>query len=341
MHSELIDRLLKSEEPSIRYRVLVKVLKENPNSAKIKELQEEIRTSKRVQTLLHPRTADGRLEPANHVYHKWHGAHWVLAQLAELGYPEGDASLHPIRDQLYEHWLSPKMLRMVECSADKAHKVDGVPVIDGKPRRCASQQGNALFSTLALGIHDDRAIALASLLVKWQWPDGGWNCDKNPEANVSSFTETHIPLRALALYTRVYSDFVIKGVVKEAAEVFLSRYMFKKKSSGEVLNPEYLKLHYPCYWHYDILFGLKIMAECGYIRNERCSEALDMLESKALRQGGWAADAKFYKTVKTADTVPASNTDKLGWGETGKNKLNEWVTTDVLYVLTEAGRLKL
>lgn len=33
-------------------------------------------------------------------YTKWQGGHWVLAALADLGYPAGDKDLFPLRDQL-------------------------------------------------------------------------------------------------------------------------------------------------------------------------------------------------------------------------------------------------
>jgi len=42
----LIDKLLHSDEPSIRYKVMVHVLGEDPHSKKIKNLREEIRNSR-------------------------------------------------------------------------------------------------------------------------------------------------------------------------------------------------------------------------------------------------------------------------------------------------------
>ncbi len=50
---------------------------------------------------------------------------------------------------------------------------------------------------------------------------------------------------------------------------------------------DFLKLRYPCYWHYDILVGLKVMAEAGFLKDPRCREALDILVSKRLPDGGF------------------------------------------------------
>jgi hypothetical protein len=101
------------------------------------------------------------------------------------------------------------------------------------------------------------------------------------------------------------------------------------------MNPQFLRLHYPCYWRYDILFGLKVMAEAGFVRDERCGEALDVLESKRLPYGGWPAEERFYRNAK----VPTSGCELVAWGGASKRRMNEWVTADALYVLREAGRL--
>ncbi len=53
-----------------------------------------------------------------------------------------------------------------------------IKAIDGRVRRCGSQEGNALAVCSRLGLIDDpRVQYLAESLIKWQWPDGGWNCD--------------------------------------------------------------------------------------------------------------------------------------------------------------------
>lgn len=343
MYRQVVDRLLKSGDPSIRYRARVHILKENPHSPAIVSLQEEIRRSERAQRLLSGKAAGGELEPANNPYHKWFGAHWVLVHLAEIGYPAGDRTLLPLRDQVYKCWLAPNMQRLVECKdASQVYRIDGVPVLQGRAQRCASQQANALFSTLKLGIADEQVETLVTLLLRWQWPDGGWNCDKKPDAHVSSFTESHIPLRALALYRqKAKQDATLTRAFERVAEVFLSRHLFKKLGDGQIMHPEFGKLHYPCYWHYDLLFGLKIMAEAGFLHDQRCADALDILEQKALPTGGWTADGRAYYQESQGDESPQLNKDKVSWGRQKGSPFNEWVTTDALFVLTEARRVQL
>lgn len=265
--------------------------------------------------LLSERDDNGEIR--HHPYSKWRGAHWVLSTLADLNYPPGDKSLIPLREQVLSWLLSVNHLRSVQKIA-------------GKYRRCASQEGNALYSLLKLELDDERCDELAKRLKRWQWPDGGWNCDVNPKAHVSSFHESLIPLRALSLFAKKRKNVKTKKSVETATELFLSRKLYKKKSDGTIIKSGFAKLHYPPFWHYDFLFGLKVMAEAGYINDPRCKDALDLLESKRLPDGGFPAEAKYYN----------NNSSKVDWGGVDKKKSNEFVTKDALFVLKKSGRLK-
>ena len=328
-----VDQLLASAEPSIRYKVRVGVLGESESSRGIRSLRREIRASPRVAALLAGRASDGRLLRGRHVYQKWQGAHWVMAALADLGYPPGDRDLAPIRDQLLDAWLAPQFYDEFECSSKaKAYSRDGVPVMHGRHRRCASQQGNALYAIVTLGLADERTDALVERLLHWQWPDGGWNCDKDPGADSSSFMETLTPLRGLAAFARESGDATVGTAVSRAASVFLERQLFKRRSTGTVIRDEFVRLHYPLYWHYDILGGLKVMAEAGFIHDRRCSAALERLAGKQLPDGGFPAEARHYKTSRTI----ALGVDAVDWGGTSKRVANPWVTADALSVLAAA-----
>jgi len=318
---DILNRLLSSSEPSVRFKVQTRVLGKALDSPEIVELREQIRNSSRVKRLLSERDKPGRI-PTN-PYSKWRGAHWVLADLADLGYPPGDETLTPLRDQVYE-WLF-----------SKRHETEHLKVIAGKVRRCASQEGNALYSSLALGLMDDRTDELAARLTKWQWPDGGWNCDKDPNASNSSFMESLIPLRALSLHAKLKGTASSEAAAKRASEIFLKRSMYRRQRDGRIMNKNFTLLHYPCYWHYDILFGLKVMAKAGLIRDDRCEPALNLLTSKRLPDGGFPAEAKYYHVTDRS----RSGFSLVDWGGVSKRHYNEFVTADALFVLKEAGRI--
>lgn len=320
----VVHSLLQHDEPSIRYGTRLYLLDEDPASESMRALREEIRACPRVRKLLSERDETGRLPYPP--YSKWVGAHWVLAALADLEYPPGDASLFPLRDQQYSFFFTGTLEKPVPAR----RKV----VVKSQPRMCASIEGNGLYAPLKLGIADSRVEALFGLLLDWQWPDGGWNCDRRPTAGRSSFMETLIPLRAVNLYYRLSGDPRAARVVEQASEVFLKRRMFRRLSDGQVMDAYFVQLHYPLYWHYDILGGLKAMAEIGRLDDPRCAEALDLLESKRLPDGGFPAEAKYYSTAPSAKT----GRSLVDWGGTSTARMNPWVTLDALRVLKMAGR---
>jgi hypothetical protein len=126
-----------------------------------------------------------------------------------------------------------------------------------------------------------------------------------------------------------------KDAARKAAEVFLERRVLYRRTDGSVIRPIWAKLHYPSYWHYDLLSGLKALAEVGAVTDPRCTDALDLLESKRLPDGGWAVEARYHRGTGNS---PASSYDYVNWGGVGKRS-NPWITADALYVLASARRL--
>ena len=261
---------------------MTRVVGEDPESRKVRELREEIRTSPRARALIAGR--DKRFIREAHVYATWRGAHWTLAMLAEIGYPAGDESLLPMRDQVLDRWLDSSFYMEFESKSavPKHRSAEGVPIIQGRYRRCGSQQGNALYSITRLGLADKRSDGLAERLMHWQWPDGGWNCDRKPSAHVSSFNESLLPMLGLAAHAERAKDDAARAAALKASEVFLCRRLFKSKTDGKVISPHWVRPKYPRYWHYDMLGGLVAMAEMGLIKDPRCVDALDLLERKEL-----------------------------------------------------------
>ena len=304
-------------EPALAWKLAVGVRGAKPDSAEAKQAARATRASPLVNSLLQNRDDTGRS------YRKWIGAHWTLSILADLGCPPGDETLRPLMEETFSTWLS------------QAH-AKHIRLINGRVRRCASQEAYAAWSSLRLGLADSRTEELVSRLLQWQWLDGGWNCDKRPETERSSFMETLIPLRALSLYAQVSGDGKVKLAAERAAEVFLKRHLFQRQSDGAVMDEHFTLLHYPAYWHYDILFGLKVLAEAGFLSDPRCAAALDVLESKRLPDGGFPAEETFSRPTRPQ----LSGYSPVSWGGSSVKKSNLFVTADALSVLRLAGRWK-
>jgi len=331
----VLQRLLRAPEPSLRWKARTQVLGEEPHSRRLRALEEEVRRSRRVRAILQRKDELGRPGTYRGVYYKWQGAHWALARLADVGYPPNDPALFPMRDRVLQTWLGPSYYREHEARTRAgAYRGIGVPLIRGRFRRCASQQGNALLSISRLGLDDGRGERLVERLLHWQWPDGGWNCDRTPSADTSSFMETLLPMQGLA----AFGSRQALRASRRAAEVFLRRRLFRRVSNGRIIRPDFVRLHYPSYYYYDVLAGLRGMAEVRRIADPRCVDALDLLEAKRLPDGGWPAEAKHYSYRPRQF---AARSEFVDWGGASATRLNPWVTVETLGVLRAAGRLEL
>ncbi len=322
----MLTQLLNSPEPIIRYKALVAVQGKDPHSPEALQVQALIPASPIVQALRSDRDAQGRIH--FHPYHKWLGAHWVLTCLADTGYPPGDASLLPLREQVMDWLFSDEHTQEITRRTGQNRQV----------RLHASMEANAILACLCLGLADDRVPALVERLLRSQWDDGGWNCDSHKKADTSSFYESITPLHALAKHAADYNDARARQAAERAAEVFLCRRLYKRRSDGQLMREAFVKLCYPRYWLYDILGGLRVMAEAGFIHDPRCQDALDLLEAKQLPSGGWAAEGRHY-TVFRKPGEAIHRGSRASWGVVSKTTMNEFVTVDVLYVLRLAGRL--
>ena len=331
MDQLLIDRLLKSENPSIRWKALVNIMGLPRSDSSVVAAEAEVKESSLAKGLLQKLGSNGAIKNFRGVYDKWQGSHWTLLNLSDIGYPQGDKRLNETVEELYSVWLAPRFFRQVEVQsgAEGYRHRDAIPIMQGRVRTCASQQGNCLFSTMKLGIHDERVHTLADLLMQWRWPDGGWNCDKNPNASTSTFIHTLWSMRGLGIYAREYGSREASKSVERAAEFLLSRQLFLSRRSGKIIREEFIKLHYPLYWHYDVLGALKAFAEIGFPKDPRMEPALRTLSNKELATGGWPAEAK-YSTGPRSDY--ALGNDYVDWGGVSKKSLNEWITADVLFV---------
>jgi hypothetical protein len=299
-----IEWLLTSDEPSVRRMVRRDLLGEAPPP---------FVEGPWIRALLHG------IDDV-HPYRKWVGAHWRLVSLVELDFPAGDPRILAAVDSVLR-WLT-----------GRAHR-RGVKVINGLARRCASQEGNALAVCSRLGLTDDpRVDLLAESLIDWQWPDGGWNCDPDATGRRSSFHETLPAMWGLYEYAWMRGSGEALVTADRAADLLLGHRVFRSTSTGEPIHPSVLVLHYPPYWHYDILQALVILARMGLAADPRASDALDLIEQRRLPDGRWRPGGYWWATAATGSMPP----DVVDWGHSGPNVM---LTLNALRVLHAAGRL--
>ncbi|WP_274653469.1 hypothetical protein [Paenibacillus humicola] len=121
-----------------------------------------------------------------------------------------------------------------------------------------------------------------------QLPDGGWNCEAEKGSTRSSFHTTICVLEALLEYELAGGNGA--GVTEarlRGQEYLLERRLFRRRTTGEVVNPAWTRFSFPTWWHYDVLRGLDYLRKAGAAPDERMAEAIGLVESKRDGEGRW------------------------------------------------------
>jgi hypothetical protein len=295
--------LLDSDEPAIRNLARRDLLGG--------EAAEDVLAGRKVQALLTG-------VPGRHPYSKYTGAHWRIVSMVELEVPPGEPRAMEAADQVLR-WLAAPQRRKAT-------------IVNGLPRRCGSMEGNALAACSRLGLAEDKRVQwLAEGLLDWQWPDGGWNCDKKATGRRSSFHETHAPAWGLHEYFVATGDTAARDGAVRAGELFLEHRVFRQLSTGAPINQRWLRPSYPPYWHYDILQALLVLSRLGLAKDERAGDALDELTDQRRPDGLWHTQLQWWRPAGAN-----SSQEVVDWGREGPS---EMLTLNALRVLTAAGRL--
>lgn len=324
----MVEALAASADPVLAYKASL-VLGLEPESSEATAMRDRIAGSPIARALL--RVFEQDAKTLHHTYRKWQGVHWTLTCLAMIDYPAGDETLRPLIRQVHD-WLFSKHFLEPPSTAIHAGQEDRV-------RHCASMDGNALWYSVRLGLEEDRTRDVVDRLIGWQWPDGGWNCDKRPDAIHSSFQESLIPARGLWAYGVAHDYPPARASAQRVADLVLPRRLLWRQGDGSLIVPEWSgrpgpdRIHYPIQF-FDVLFALQVMADLGRLDDPRCADALELLDSKRLLDGGFPLEAP---TTVTADRV-ASRGCYADWGPTGLRRSNPLVTLAAVEVLRRAPR---
>jgi hypothetical protein len=148
---------------------------------------------------------------------------------------------------------------------------------------------------LALGaFFGHPAESLARRLVAEQLEDGGWNCEA-PQSTRSSFHTTICVLEGLLEYERAVGSaspaaFQIAAARRRGEEYLLNRALFRRLSTGEVVDPAFLNFAFPPRYHYDVLRALDYLRDAGLQPDTRISDAVHIVESRRQPDGRWLLD---------------------------------------------------
>jgi hypothetical protein len=167
-----------------------------------------------------------------------------------------------------------------------AEEFGAKPFSEGEVEPCIN--GNALAAASYFGYPSER---LAQRLVGEQLEDGGWNCEA-PKSSRSSFHSTICALEGLLEYERAAgpsSD--MTAARRRGEEYLLARALFRRLSTGEIIDPEFLNFGFPPRYCYDVLRALEYFRTTGSTPDARMREATGVIERKRQPDGRWLLDA--------------------------------------------------
>ena len=184
--------------------------------------------------------------------------------------------------------------------------------------------------TIALGIYFEQDVdGVAARLLGEQLDDGGWNCEAENGSVRSSFHTTICVLEWLLEYERAAGSAPeIAAARRRGEEYLLERKLFRRKSTGEVVNPAWMQFSFPTRWHYDVLRALDYFRSTRVVPDSRMDEAINLLRSNQQPDGTWLLEnthpGKVHFALEDGDGRPSRwNTLRalrvLRWYERGRS----------------------
>jgi hypothetical protein len=159
----------------------------------------------------------------------------------------------------------------------------GERFFDGEVEPCINGR------TVALGAYFGQDVEpLVTRLLGEQLDDGGWNCEVENGSVRSSFDTTLCVLEGLLAYERANGPTErIREARRRGEEYLLERRLFRRRSTGVVVNQAWLQFSFPTRWHYDVLRGLEYFRVVGEPPDARVDEAVEIVRSKRQPDGRW------------------------------------------------------
>jgi hypothetical protein len=74
---------------------------------------------------------------------------------------------------------------------------------------------------------------------------------------------------------------------RRGEEYMLERQLFRRKSTGEVIDRAWLQFSFPTWWHYDVLRGLDYLRDAEIEPDERVGEAIGIVQGNRDPDGRW------------------------------------------------------
>lgn len=274
---ESVERWLLDSDPSIRWQVKRDLLRASADEVAAERAR--VATEGAGARLLALQAPDGR----------WGGAAW------NHGW---DSTMHALT-LLWEMGLDPssdEARRAVDLVRERVTwrgcgppEVDDNPFFAGEVEPCINGQVAAPGAYFGVDVQ-----SIVDRLLGEQLADGGWNCEAHNGSTRSSFNTTICVLEALLEHERAAgANPAVTAARDRGQEYLLERRLFRRLSTGEVVDAAWTRFAFPTWWHYDVLRGLEFLRRAGVVPDERAAEAVDLVLSRRDDHGRWPLENRY------------------------------------------------
>jgi hypothetical protein len=276
---------LLSSDPSIRWQVMRDLL--DAPEPEWRAEQAKVETEGWGARLLSCEDEDGQ----------WAGGAFVpsgfdFGEWQEVGQP-WTATVFAL-SQLREFGVDPssgRVRRAIELIGVNSHwDHDGEPYWEGEVEECIN--GRIAADGAYFGVD---VSPIVGRLARERLDDGGWNCERANGSVRSSFATTINVLEGLLEYERATGGTAESRQARKSGEEFLlKRSLFRRLSTGEPADEQFLSFLHPSRWRYDVLRALDYFRSAGALTgaapDSRLGEAVDHVRSRRLSDGRWRLD---------------------------------------------------
>lgn len=257
---------------------------------------------------------------------KWNSPWWHMSLLSELGMAEKipKNSLEKMVRVLKTHYLPVFPIKAEEMppNTDPYRQI-----------ACLCAVGNMYQVLFNAGVDVDKELPwMREWFLQYQLPDGGLNCDEKVYTKPtpkSSIITTLACLEAVLFcrkreLTQKEIEFLNKG-----ASYLVRQKLFRKVSTGEVIDKDWLEIRFPRFYEYDFLRGYyfleKWRQQSGFSIPDELTEEVDELVSKQMTNEGIVL--KRYNFFDRRSYNP-NNDGSWAWGEALEFELMKSVSFD-------------
>ncbi len=174
---------------------------------------------------------------------------------------------------------------------------------EGEVEPCIN--GNVVATGAHFGVD---MTPLVDRLLGEQLSDGGWNCEVENGATVSSFGTTINVLEGLLAYERAAGGTGrVEAARRRGEDYLLERRLFRRRSTGEVIDETFLRFAWPTWWHFDVLRGLDHLRSAGHDpADDRVREAIGVVERNRDPDGRWPIQQVWEGATSVEMETPGS-----------------------------------